>query len=349
MKVHQLYPIQFKPIFKEKVWGGNRLCTILNKNCDPTKPIGESWEISAVQDNISIAENGFLAGNNLQEIIETYLTDLVGDKVYYKYGIEFPLLIKFIDANDTLSVQVHPDDHTAKFRHYAYGKTEMWYVIHAEPDAKLYMGWKHDMDRQTLLKSLDDGTIAEHLNVETVKPGDVFFIPPGRVHALSKGIVVAEIQETSDITYRLYDWGRVGLDGKPRPLHVDLAIDVIDYKAYDNYKISYKPELNKTVQLVSCEHFTTNLLEFNRIIEKNYLALDSFVIYIVVEGYFALEYYKKQRIELKKGQTVLLPAEFSEVKLLPFEKSKILEVYIENINLNVQNSLETFFGEGRIV
>ncbi len=349
MKVHQLYPIRFKPIYKEKVWGGNRLCTILNKDCDPTKPIGESWEISAVQENISIVENGFLAGNNLQEIIEIYLTDLVGDKVYYKYGIEFPLLIKFIDANDTLSVQVHPDDNTAKFRHYAYGKTEMWYVIYAEPGAKLYMGWKHDMDRQTLLKALDDGTIEQHLNVEPVQPGDVFFIPPGRVHALSKGIVVAEIQETSDITYRLYDWGRVGLDGKPRPLHIDLAVDVIDYKAYDNYKTSYEPQLNKTVQLISCEHFTTNLLEFNRIIEKNYLALDSFVIYIVVEGYFALEYYKKQRVELKKGQTVLLPAEFSEVRLLPFEKSKILEVYIENINLNVQDSLETFFGEGKIV
>ncbi len=349
MKIHNLYPLKFKPICKEKVWGGQRLRTLLNKDCNPLKPIGETWEISAVQDNISVVDNGFLKGNNLQELVEIYLTDLVGDKVYYKFGIEFPLLIKFIDANDLLSVQVHPDDNTAKFRHYAYGKTEMWYVIYAEPGAKLYMGWKHDMDRETLLKSLEDGSIVEHLNEEEVKPGDVFFIPPGRVHALGKGIVVAEIQETSDITYRLYDWGRVGLDGKPRQLHIDLAVDVIDYKAYDNYKTQYTPEINKTVPLVSCDYFTTNLLEFDRITEKNYLSLDSFVIYIVLEGHFALEYYKKDRVELKKGDTVLLPAEFEDVRLLPFEKSKILEVYIENINLNIQNSLETFFGEGSIV
>ncbi len=349
MKIHNLYPLLFKPIFKEKIWGGNRLCTILNKNCDPKRPIGESWEISAVQDNISVVANGFLEGNNLQEIIEIYMTDLVGDKVYYQYGIEFPLLIKFIDANDKLSVQVHPDDNTAKFRHYAYGKTEMWYVLDAEPGAKLYMGWTEDMDKEKLLKALENGTIANYLNEVEVKAGDVLFIPPGRVHALNKGIMVAEIQQTSDITYRLYDWDRVGLDGNPRPLHIDLALDVIDYQAYDNYKIQYEPQLNKTVELVSCDYFTTNILEFNRITEKNYLTLDSFVIYIVLEGYFALEYYKKERIELKKGQTVLLPAEFSDVRLLPFEKSKILEVYIENYNLNIQNTLDSFFGEGRIV
>ena len=349
MKIHNLYPLIFKPIYKEKIWGGNRLCTILNKNCDSDKPIGESWEISAVQDNISIVDNGFLEGNNLQEIIEIYLTDLVGDKVYYQYGIEFPLLIKFIDANDKLSVQVHPDDNTAKYRHYAYGKTEMWYVLDAEPGAKVYIGWKENMDREKLLKALDDGTIADYLNEVEVKTGDVLFIPPGRVHALNKGIMVAEIQQTSDITYRLYDWGRIGLDGRPRPLHIDLALDVIDYNSYDNYKIPYEPQVNKTVELVSCDYFTTNLLEFNRIIEKNYLTLDSFVIYIVLEGYFALEYYKKERVELKKGQTVLIPAEFSDVRLLPFEKSKILEVYIENFNQNIQNTLDSFFGEGSLV
>ncbi len=349
MKVHNLYPLQFKPIYVEKVWGDNRLYSVLGKDCNPSRPIGESWEISAVEDYVSVVDNGFLQGNNLQDIVEIYMADLVGDRVYLKYGIEFPLLIKYIDANDVLSVQVHPDDQVARFRHHAYGKTEMWYVIHAEPDAELIMGWKHDMDRDTLLKSLDDGTIAEHLNYVKVKPGDVFFIPPGRVHALGKGIVVAEIQQTSDITYRLYDWGRVGLDGKPRELHVDLALDVIDYKAYDRYKQDYTPELNKTVPLVSCDYFTTNVIEFDQIVNKNYMSLDSFVIYMVIEGSFALEYYKRERMDLYKGQTVLLPAEFDEVRLLPYEKSKVLEIYVENIDLNMQNTIDSFFGEGRIV
>ncbi len=349
MKIHSLYPIQFKPICQEKVWGGNRLYSILNKGCDPTRPIGESWEISAVEDFISVVDNGFLQGNNLQDIVEIYMADLVGDKVYLKYGIEFPLLIKFIDANDLLSVQVHPDDNLARLRHHAYGKTEMWYVIHAEPDADLYMGWKHDMDRETLLQALEDNTLVEHLNKEKVKPGDVFFIPPGRVHALGKGIVVAEIQQTSDITYRLYDWGRVGMDGKPRQLHVDLALDAIDYKAYDKYKTEYTPETNNTIPLINCDYFTTNLIEFDRPMEKNYMALDSFVIYIVLEGSLGLEYYKKQRMDLFKGQTVLLPAEFDQVRLLPYEPSKLLEVYVENIDLNMNNTLENFFGEGMIV
>jgi len=349
MKIHNLYPLKFKEIYKEKVWGGNLLCSVLNKDCNPLKPIGESWEISAVQDNLSVVKNGFLAGNNIQEVLEIYLTDLVGEKVYLQYGIEFPLLAKYIHSNALLSVQVHPDDQTAKFRHYAYGKTEMWYVVYAESDAELIMGWKHDMDRSTLLQALDNGTIAEHLNFIKVKPGDVFFIPPGRVHALGKGIIVAEIQQTSDITYRLYDWGRVGLDGKPRELHVDLALDVIDYKAYDKYKIDYKPAPNETIPLISCEYFTTNLLEFDRIIEKNYLTLDSFVIYMAIEGHFALEYYKKERIDVKKGETVLLPAEFADVRLLPYEKSKVLEIYIENFNTNIQNTIDSFFGEGFIV
>ncbi len=349
MQIHSLYPLIFKPIYIEKVWGGNRLYSVLGKDCNPARPIGESWEVSAIEDFVSVVDNGFLNGNNLQEVEEIYMADLVGDRVYLKYGVEFPLLVKYIDANDVLSVQVHPDDETAKFRHHAYGKAEMWYVIYAEPDAELIMGWKHDMDRETLLKSLDNGTIAEHLNFVKVEAGDVFFIPPGRVHALGKGIVVAEIQQTSDITYRLYDWDRVGLDGSPRELHVDLALDVIDYKAYEKYKLDYAIELNKTVPLLRCDYFTTNLIEFDTVVNKNYMSLDSFVIYMVVEGSFALEYYKRDRIDVFKGQTVLLPAEFDQVRLIPYEKSKVLEVYVENIELNIQNTLDSFFGEGRVV
>ncbi len=336
---NNLYPIKFEPKFVEKVWGGNKLCTVLNKPCDPKKKIGESWEISAIQDNLSIVKNGFLEGNNIEEVLEIYMSDILGYPVYMKYGIEFPLLVKFIDANDLLSVQVHPDDHLARYRHYAYGKTEMWYVIDAEPGAELIMGWKHDMDRGTLLKSLEDGTITEHLNYEKVKPGDVFFIPAGRVHALGKGIVVAEIQQTSDITYRLYDWGRVGLDGKPRELHIDLALDAIDYNAYSNYRTEYTINENGTTPLVNCDYFTTNLISFDQTIEKNYLALDSFVIYICLEGKFKLEYHNKDFEILEKGETAMLPAEYEEVRLIPYEKSKVLEVYIERIDLNVDSRI----------
>ncbi len=331
-----LYPLKFNPIFVEKVWGGDRLKTVLNKPIKSPKT-GESWEISAVQDRISVVKEGYLAENNLQELIEVFMGDLVGDPVYFKYGIEFPVLIKFIDANDILSVQVHPDDMLAKHRHYAYGKNELWYVIDAEPGAEIIIGFKEDMTKEKLLQAIENKTLVNYLNFEKVKPGDVFFIPAGRVHALGKGVLVAEIQQTSDITYRLYDWDRVGLDGKPRELHIDLALDAIDYKAYPNYKTTYDAFLNDKSLIIDNQYFTINFLEFDKPKEMFYVTIDSFVIYMCIEGEFEIDYGKSEKTKVSKGETVLLPAEFSEVKLLPATKSKILEIYLKNVQISTDD------------
>ena len=335
----KLYPLKFRPIFVEKVWGGDRLKKVLNKNI-PSDKTGESWEISAVQDFLSIVDNGILSMNNIQELIEVFMGELVGEQIYLKYGIEFPLLIKFIDANDILSVQVHPDDHIAKHRHYAYGKTEMWYVIDAEPDAEIIVGFNQEIDKNILLESLEKGEIVKYLQKYKVKPGDVFFIPPGTVHALGKGILVAEIQQTSDITYRLYDWGRVGLDGKPRDLHIDLAVDVLDYKPRKDYKRTYEKKLNERSLLVSCQYFTTNLIEFDKQQDYNYSGIDSFVIYMCLDGEFEIDYQRDEPILVKKGETVLIPADLDFVSLIPHKKSKILEVFLPNAELNEQEILD---------
>ena len=325
--MEKLYPLKFTEIFKEKVWGADNLNKLLNKKTDLNKKIGESWEISSVEKNISIISNGFLKGNNLQEVIEIYMGNIVGDKIFDKFGVEFPLLIKFIDANDVLSIQVHPDNDTAKKRHKAYGKTEMWYIIDSKNDAELISGFNKETNKQEYKRTLLSGNIKEILNFERANKNDVFFIPAGRIHAIGKGIVLAEIQQTSDITYRIYDWGRLGNNGKPRELHTDLAVDVIDYNYYNSYKTKYKYSNNKTSNIIECEYFKTNILEFDKNLKKDYNLIDSFVIFMCIEGEFDIEY-NKNIVSCSKGETVLIPAELKNISLLPKEKSKLLEIYI---------------------
>lgn len=324
-----LYPLKFKPIFHDKIWGGNRMKSSLNKEYGELANCGESWEISAVKDKISVVSNGFLAENNLQELIEIYMGDLVGDKVYEKYGIEFPLLIKFIDANDDLSIQVHPDDKLSKKRHNAYGKTEMWYVVESETGAKINSGFNQPVTREKYLEFLENGKLLDLLHYDEAIPGDVFFIPAGRVHAIGKGVLLAEIQQTSDVTYRIYDYNRKDAEGKTRELHTDLALDAIDFSHKEEYKTPYERAKNEAVELASCDYFTTNLLEFDKEILLNYNELDSFVIYMNLEGTFEVEYESgKEKIE--KGETVLVPASVEQFKLNPLTKSaKTLEVYIK--------------------
>jgi mannose-6-phosphate isomerase len=326
--MNQLYPLKFKPILKEMIWGGTRLRTVLNKK-DATDKCGESWEISDVPGNSSIVANGFLSGNSLNELIEIYMGDLVGDKIFEKYGLLFPLLIKFIDANDKLSVQVHPDDKMAMEEHQSYGKTEMWYIIQAEPDSNLIIGFNRAMDKETYLKYLENRRLEEILNYEKANAGDVFFIPAGRVHAIGSGLLLAEIQQTSDITYRIYDWNRVDSSGKPRQLHTDLALKAIDFSPVKQPKTPYVSALNKAVNIAKCQYFTTNIIEFNHTIEKDYGQLDSFVIYLCVEGSFTIECFDIEPVEVNFGETVLIPAEINNLYLKPHNKAKILEVYIE--------------------
>ena len=320
------YPLKFHPILKQKIWGGEKLAYKSNEH---EEAIGESWEISAVEDNISVVSNGILADNDLQELIEVYMGELVGDHVYEKFGIEFPLLIKYIDANDDLSIQVHPDDETAKERHNAYGKTEMWYMVDAEKDASLVLGFNQEIDKNTYLQALHQNKLMDLLNVQKVKKGESFFIPAGLVHAIGKGCFIAEIQQTSDITYRIYDYNRKDANGNTRELHTDLATDVIDYSYHPQHKVNYTPHDNQSVQLVKCPYFTTNLLVFDRDIEKEYVRLDSFVIYMCLQGKFTITTGECDPVLVNKGETVLVPACFKNLTLYPDDVTQVLEIYVE--------------------
>jgi mannose-6-phosphate isomerase len=328
----KLYPLKFKPIFKEKIWGGQNLKSSLNKNIPVNKKLGESWEISGVENSVSVVENGFLAGNELNELIEIYMGDLVGDKVYDKHGIEFPLLIKFIDANDILSIQVHPDDELAFERYGLNGKTEMWYIIDSQKDAELISGFNHEMDKDHYLHHLKSNELPQILNHEKIKKGDVFYIPAGRIHAIGAGIVLAEIQQSSDVTYRIFDWNRKDDAGNYRELHTEEALDAIDFKVYDNYKTEYSSKKNETSKILSTKYFETNILEFDQKIEKDYILLDSFVIYMCLEGKFEITYYESEKITVEKGETILIPAVIEHLVLNPVIQSKLLEVYIPEKN-----------------
>lgn len=322
-----LYPLKFTPILKRTIWGGNKLA-YKGSDAEVKNSIGESWEISGVEENISIVSEGPLKENSLQELIEVYMGDLVGDSIYEKFGIEFPLLIKYIDACDNLSIQVHPDDAIAKERHNAYGKTEMWYVVDAASQAELVLGFKQDTTREEYLEKLQHQDLPELLNTEKVKKGDCFFIPAGTVHAIGKGCYIAEIQQTSDITYRIYDYDRRDKDGNPRELHTGLATDVINYSEQKQHAIHYHQHENHIEELVDCKYFTTNYLKFNREIERDYIAIDSFVIYMCLEGNFNLVYDIDQVVKVNKGETVLVPACLKNLFLLPETEAELLEIYI---------------------
>ena len=325
-----LYPIKFEPIYKDYIWGGTKLSDKLNKKT-PSNIVkcAESWEISSIEDNISVVSNGFLAGNNLQEVIEVYMGDILGDKIFEKFGDEFPLLIKLIDATDTLSIQVHPDNKTAKERHHAFGKTEMWYIMDSEPNSQIITGFKGKISKDIYQKHLKDNTLKDILNVEQAKKDEIYFLPAGRIHAIGKGIMLAEIQQTSDITYRIHDWNRVDKDGKPRELHPELALDVIDFNQYDSYKITKPLRNNETAELVGSDFFIVNRLQFNKSIEKDYHLLDSFVIYLCVEGAFTIIYGEGKTETLSKGETVLIPADLKELTLEPIKSAMILEIFIK--------------------
>lgn len=323
----ELYPIKFEPILKEKIWGGTTLVNRFHKKGNPEKEYGESWELSAVSGNLSVVSNGFLAGNNIEELIEVYMGDLTGDAVFDRFGNEFPLLIKLIEARQDLSIQVHPGNDLSKKRHRAYGKTEMWYILESEKNAHIYTGFNERSDSETYLNALNSGKIPEIMNVEESSHGDVFFTPAGRIHAIGAGNVLVEIQQTSDITYRIFDWNRKGRNGKPRELHTDLAIDAIDFKAVGKNKITREIVFNSTSNLVSCEFFNTNSIAFNKRITKDYNLIDSFVIYICTEGEFLIRWDGDSEPVLK-GETVLLPAMIKDIVLEPTPEATLLEVFI---------------------
>jgi mannose-6-phosphate isomerase len=322
-----LYPLRFHPIYKPLIWGGEKLRELYGKTDAPEKT-GESWEISQVDGNISLVANGFLKGKNLEELIKTYQGELVGHRIFERFGPRFPLLIKFIHSNDNLSIQVHPGDAYAARHHGGNGKTEMWYILEAEEDAELIAGFEQDIDRDAFLESLERGTLKELLHFEKVRAGDVIFLPVGRVHALGPGIVLAEIQQTSDITYRIYDWDRLGQDGKPRELHIDHAVNVLDYKSHKSSKTIYPRVMNQAVNLAECPYFTTQLIHLDKGLERDYSTLDCFVIYMCLEGELALQYSSSDRVELTRGDTLLIPASIKKLLLDPAGECRMLEIYL---------------------
>ena len=323
----KLYPLKFRPILKEKVWGGSRLHSMYDKGPVASGSCGESWEISTLRGNVSVVCNGFLEGNELVDLIEVYMGDLVGEFVYENFGNVLPLLVKFIDSTEPLSVQVHPGDHHFAAEKPGSGKSELWYVVAAEPGAKIYVGFNRELNASGLLTHLQEKTIPQVLNTEQVSAGDVFYIPAGRIHAIGGGVTLCEIQQSADTTYRLYDWDRPGMDGKPRALHVAQALEVIDFRLERSYRTHYTEPRNGSVTLHASPPFTVNLLSFDRKIGSDFYFLDSFVVYVCLEGAFTLQYPGGQET-ISKGETLLVPAGIKTLELLPAGPCKLIESYI---------------------
>ena len=338
-----MYPLKFKPIFKTIVWGGEKIAPY--KGVETTQEhIGESWELSGVKGNESVVANGALAGKTIAELVKECKGKLVGEHVYANTGDEFPLLIKFIDALTDLSIQVHPNDELAAVRHNgSKGKTEMWYVVAAEPGAHLLAGMTQEITPEEYEKRVADGTITDVLARHDVHPGDVFFLPAGRIHAICGGCFIAEIQQTSDITYRIYDYGRLGLDGKPRQLHTELAKDAIDYKVYPEYRTPYTPVKDAENEVVSCKYFTTSIYDLDQAVTKNLEDTDSFLVVMCLSGHGSLTdaepvYDAEGRrgptkghiIDLRQGETVLIPATSTGITFKPAEGGmKVITSYIK--------------------
>ena len=321
-----LYPLKFSPVFCYRIWGGEKLKTELNKKYDEDS-IGESWEISDVDQFETVVSEGTLKGATLKDLIQQYKGDFLGESVYKQFGDEFPLLIKFIDAKTPLSIQVHPDDALAKERHNSFGKNEMWVVMESDKDAELIVGFNQKITKEEYFNHLKKNTLTTVLNTEKVKSGDVFYIPAGRVHAIGAGVLLAEIQQTSNITYRIYDYNRIDPQtGQQRELHTELALDAINFELFDQYKTNYNLNVNETNLLVHSPFFKTNMIKIEGDILRDYSALDSFVIYICLDG-FAKIVTAEGIFNIQKGETILLPATIKQTEIQSNE-AEIIEVYM---------------------
>jgi mannose-6-phosphate isomerase len=318
----KLYPLQFEPILKERLWGGTKLKTYLNKpiTSDIT---GESWEISTVQNDVSIVANGTLKGKSLNELINEFPEAILGTKVYAQFGKQFPLLFKYLDAREDLSIQLHPNDELAKKHHNSFGKTEMWYVMQADADARLIVGFKEKSSPQEFIQNLNNKTLLDILDAKKVKQGDVFMLNTGTIHALGAGIVIAEIQQTSDITYRVYDFDRVDANGNKRELHIDLALEALNYEKIEAQRL-YSKTKNVSNETVNCHYFTTNFIPLDGNIEIT-KTNESFTVYMCVDGNFQFMI-ENDSYAYKKGDTILIPADLTDFQLSG--KASILEIYI---------------------
>jgi len=321
----ELYPLKFHPIMKDRLWGGTKLEKLFGKPSG-TDTTGESWELSAVKGDVSLVANGTMTGTSLQELIDAHGTALLGNGVVERFGSEFPILIKFIDAKRDLSIQLHPNDELAKMRHDSFGKTEMWYIMDADEGAELIVGFNRDVAKDEYVQSLENDSLLELLNYEKVNEGDTFFINTGKIHAIGAGVLLAEIQQTSDVTYRVFDFNRRDKHGNLRELHTELAVDAIDYQKKDDFKVDYAKEANAANTMVDCPYFKTNFLKLSTDFSQEIGGKDSFTIYMCVKGQATIEN-DWGTAKVEKGETVLVAAASTKIDIRT-KNAHLLEVTI---------------------
>ena len=338
-----LYPLLFHPNLHSVVWGGNRLRPY--KGLAPSdEPIGESWEVSAVPTSTSIISNGFLAGRDLVSAITEYPDAILGKAVNEKYQGKLPLLVKFIDAKKDLSIQVHPDDEMAMREHGKMGKSEMWYIIKADEGSHLYAGFSQEITPEEYQRRIADGTITDVLADHQVKPGDVFYLPAGRVHAICGGILLAEVQQSSDVTYRIYDYNRPGMDGKPRELHTELAAKALDYHVEQNYRTEYAETDNRALHIIDSPYFDVRVMEVSEPFHRNLVKYDSFIISMCIEGDCKIRVRSTgDEIILHEGCSTLIPAAIADYDVTPLNgKSRLLDAFIDNKDSSLTGMVTRF-------
>lgn len=357
MNHKEMYPLLFRPNLKTLVWGGHRLQPYKGLKLTD-EPIGESWEVSSVPGSESIISNGEYEGLSIDKLIERFGSAILGEKVARQYGHQLPLLMKLIDADRDLSIQVHPNDEMARRVHGKMGKSEMWYVIDAKPGSYLYAGFKQPISSYEYQKRVEDGSITEVLARHEVHSGDVFYLPAGRVHAICGGILLAEVQQSSDVTYRIYDYHRLGMDGKPRELHTELAAQALDYEVLDDYRTQYSESKNKANSVLSCPYFSVRVTEIPAAMNgetssfhRNLLKYDSFIISTCLEGCCKIKSrVNGSEITLRAGNSTLIPASIADFDVIPMsenfdhpaESVRLLDAFIDNKD-NSLSSIVTRF------
>ena len=341
--MEKLYPLLFTPNLHTVVWGGDRLCPYKGLAPKP-EPVGESWEVSAVPSSPSIVSKGIFAGRDLISVVNEMPKEILGESVCQKYDNKLPLLVKFIDAKRDLSIQVHPNDEMAKRVHGKSGKTEMWYIIDAKPGSYLYAGFKTQISEYEYKKRIADGSITEVLAKHEVKPGDVFYLPAGRVHAICSGILLAEVQQSSDLTYRIYDYNRPGLDGKPRELHTELAAQALDFHVEDEYRTIYKEDSNRANLVIDSPYFSVRVTDLSDTFHRNLTKYDSFIITMCIKGDCKIVVRSTgDEIILKEGNSCLIPATIADYDIVPLKgKVRVLDAFIDNKDKSLAHRITRF-------
>lgn len=339
----RLYPLLFQPNLHTVVWGGDRICGYKGLDMQQ-KNIGESWEVSAVPTSKSIVSNGELAGRDLVSVVDEAPDEILGKAVSEKYNGQLPLLVKFIDSAKPLSIQVHPNDEMARREHGKSGKTEMWYVIDAQPGSFLYAGFKQEITPEEYKRRIADGTITDVLAKHEVKRGDVFYLPAGRVHAIGSGILLCEVQQSSDVTYRIYDYNRPGLDGKPRELHTELAARALNFHVEEEYRTIYRDETNSANLIIDSPNFSVRVSSVTHPFHRNLLKYDSFVICVCMRGDCKIKMRATgDEIVLRSGNSCLIPAAIADYDVVPLDgSSTILDAFIDNMDRSVGHMITRF-------